>query len=73
MAPKDTVLTLKAARQIFSCNPSLQTVRRWCARGVYCHDTDCYVVLESFKIGGRRYTSTDKIREFIRLTNSILN
>ncbi len=57
----ETLLTMKEARRAFPPNlqPSTATLWRWVLRG--CRG----VVLESIKIGGRRYTTEAAISRFI--------
>lgn len=42
---------------------SLSTAWRWCLRGIRGH------VLESFSIGGRKYTTTEAYERWVALTN----
>jgi len=44
--------------------PHLSTALRWCQRGVGS------IKLKSWKIGGRRMTTVEAVREFIELTTA---
>jgi hypothetical protein len=59
-----TFVLLSKAGRLLSTNPSPATMWRWALRGVDG------VKLETFKIGGRRYTTPDSVEKFVSRLNS---
>lgn len=72
MPSEDREISLKAARNLFAGRPHLNTLRRWCVRGVYVRPLDRYVILHSFLEGGRRYTTLRHVSAFKRDMNGDL-
>ena len=58
-----TFVLLSKAGRLLPTNPSAATLWRWALRGVDG------VKLETFKIGGRRYTSPDSVEKFVSRLN----
>jgi hypothetical protein len=58
-----TFVLLSKAGRLLSTNPSAATMWRWALRGVDG------VKLESFKIGGRRYTTAEALDRFVARLN----
>ena len=58
-----TLVLLSKAGCLLSTNPSAATMWRWALRGVDG------VKLETFKIGGRRYTNSSCVETFISRLN----
>ena len=58
-----TFVLLSKAGRLLSTNPSPATMWRWALRGVDG------VKLETFKIGGRRYTTPDSVEKFVSRLN----
>jgi hypothetical protein len=56
---KERLLSMNEAQSEFPIKPSTPTLWRWVLKGT------CGVVLESVKIGGRRFTSKQAIERFI--------
>lgn len=69
MPSEDREISLKAARNLFAGRPHINTIRRWCERGIYVRLLDRYVILHSFLEGGRRYTTLRHVAEFKRDMN----
>ena len=63
----ETLLSLPAAARILPGRPHLSTLHRWRLRGVRS------VKLETFLIGGRRYTSREALERFIERTTAAAN
>jgi hypothetical protein len=59
-----TFVLLSKAGRLLSTNPSTATMWRWAHRGVDG------VKLETFKIGGRRYTTAESVEKFVCRLNS---
>lgn len=55
----ENLITLKEAGERLHGKPSERTIRRWVASGVGG------AVLETVKVGGRRYTSTEAVGRFV--------
>lgn len=60
----ETLLTIRQARDAFPNAPSEPTIWRWLLKGVRGH------VLESIRVGGRRYTSREACLRFIAATSA---
>ena len=58
-----TFILLSKAGRLISTNPSQATMWRWALRGVDG------VKLETFKIGGRRYTTPESVEKFVSRLN----
>ena len=58
-----TFVLLSKAGRLLSTNPSPATLWRWAARGVDG------VKLETYKIGGRRYTTAEALDRFVARLN----
>jgi hypothetical protein len=58
-----TYVLLSKAGRLLSTNPSAATMWRWAIRGVDG------VKLETFKIGGRRYTTPESVEKFLSRLN----
>jgi hypothetical protein len=58
-ANNPTPVLLTQASNLVASHPSIETIRRWAAQGVRG------VRLESWLIGGRRYTSREAIARFL--------
>ena len=55
----ETLLTIKQARNEFPSRPSVPTLWRWMLKGIRGK------VLESIRVGGRRFTSREACRRFM--------
>lgn len=60
----ETLLTIRQARHAFPHAPSQATIWRWLLKGARGH------VLESVKVGGRRFTSREACHRFIEATSA---
>jgi hypothetical protein len=59
----EQVLRLKQARSHFASKPSYNTLKAWVKKGVYSR-RGVHVRLESFREGGRVYTSIEATQRF---------
>jgi len=60
---RETLISLREARKEFPTRPSLPTLWRWIVTGVRG------VVLDSVRIGGRRFTSKEGIQRFLEASS----
>ncbi|TWT35170.1 hypothetical protein KOR34_00580 [Posidoniimonas corsicana] len=63
-ATTETLLTIRQARDVFPNSPSEATLWRWLLKGVRGH------VLDSVRVGGRRFTSREACQRFIEATSA---
>ncbi len=60
---KENLISIREARHQFPHRPSISTIWRWIPKGVKG------AVLESIRIGGRRFTSVEACQRFIDATS----
>ncbi len=65
----EKLLRLKQAKSHFATRPSYNTLKRWVSIGVYSR-RGVHVRLESFREGGRVYTSVEATERFRERLNS---
>jgi hypothetical protein len=67
----ETIITLGAGCRVFPPDGVADaTMARWIQRGVKVKATGEFVKLETFRIGGRRFTSLEAIDRFIAAQNA---
>ena len=62
LAGEEHITFIQAARLFPGKRPSQSTLCRWALRGLHG------IKLESFRVGGRRYTSTEAVLRFLEAT-----
>ena len=63
----ETLVTLTQAARMLPGHPHVSTLWRWCRRGVKG------IVLETYVVAGRRFTSTEALERFASATTAAAN